>query len=201
MAELMLADLVKFDVSLEEIISVCRLILQNTKDQKVRGAIRTMFEELNKANTSLVDSVLVPLQVSTQKDFDKQFPVIRSNFKKLHLGGQGFLSQIQCGVVTSQLHALIASKQWRKRIPLLNRAVARLELVADRWIADDSVLYQADQRMWDDINKFMKAVAAKTATNPKQGFAEFREGVEGVEDTFLQLRKHLAELQVLSNSL
>jgi hypothetical protein len=44
--KLEVAEFIKFEVSLEEIINACRLILQHTNDQEVRTALNTMFSEL-----------------------------------------------------------------------------------------------------------------------------------------------------------
>ena len=92
MATLEIADFVKFEVSLEEIVGACRVLLGNTKDQQVRSAIKAMFRELKKASSTLIKDVLLPLfKMETQSNFNRSFGKVRSNFKALRLSGKGFM--------------------------------------------------------------------------------------------------------------
>lgn len=199
MATLEIADFIKFEVSLEEILGAADLILRKTKDREVRTAIKTMFTELKKADKSFVKAVLVPLfEIETQSDFDKQFGRIRSRFKKIVLDGKGLLSQISCGVVTNKMQVLKESQAWKKRIPLVNRSIVRLELAVDNWIANDAELYQADQRLMADINVFFDDIAKQKDSDSRTAFTELKAGLTGIEDSFLRTKKHLAHLEVLS---
>jgi hypothetical protein len=150
----------------------------------------------------LIKEVLVPLfAIETQNDFNREFGHLRSKFKAIQLGGKGLLSQINCGIVTAKLNELKKSEAWKKYIPLLNRSIVRLELAVDNWIANDAELYQADQKMMTEINGFMDGIAKRKESDPPGAFAELKDGLKGIEDSFLRTKKHLADLEVLSSQL
>lgn len=199
MAALIVADVIKFEISLGEIIDACRQLLVSTKDQAVRDAVKTMFLELKKGDDALIDLILAPLfELDTQTGFKREFAGIRAKFKSYVLKGRGLLSQIQCGTVTDKLKVLRQSQAWKKHIPLVNRSLLRLDMVTDKWIADDSELFKADQRVQEQINEFLDEVAKKRKSAPTEAFAMLQAGLKDIEDSFVRMKKHLAQLEALS---
>ncbi|MHC4401053.1 MAG: hypothetical protein ACYTG0_15360 [Planctomycetota bacterium] len=202
MAKIEIFDLIKLEVSLDEVLRASRQILKNTKNRQVRDALKTMFREVKKADKTLVKKVLVPLfAIQTQNDFDKDFQRIRKRFKAIRLASKGLLIQINCGLVTNKLEALQKSQAWKKRLPLVNRSFARLEVAAQGWVFCDWILARADQNMMAEINDFMDAISKQKSAQPNRAFAEFQAGLKGIEKTFMRIKKHLAELEVLSDKL
>lgn len=199
MAKLEIADFVKFEVSLEEIIDACRLLLKNSKDEQVRTALKSMFGELQRGSAALIRDVLLPLfEMETQGAFQRKFGKVRTAFKGFRLHGKGFMSEVHCGIVINKLNELKQGQAWKKYVPLVNRSIVRLELAVDNWIANDAELYQADQRMMTEINAFLDDIAATKASNPAKAFSELKDGLTSIEDSFVRTRKHLADLKALS---
>ena len=202
MAKIELTDLFTFEVSLDELLRITRELLKHTKRKEVRDTIKTMFREIRKADKALVKGVLVPLfSIETQAEFDKEFSRIRKRFKKAVLEGRGFLYRINCGLVINKLETLQKSQVWKKSVPLLKRSLSRLEITASGWIFNDHKLHFADVRLIDEINRFLDSVQKQKASQPKLAFAEFQAGLKEVEDEFMQVKKQLADLKVLSDEL
>jgi hypothetical protein len=202
MATLKLTDFIKFEISLDDVIKICRLLLKRTKDRQVRDALKVMFGELEKTNKSFVKRIFTPLfKIETKKQFKKKFPRIRSKFKQFRAEGKGMLSAINCSLVTDRLQALLEGNNWRKYIPIVNRSLVRLEFTATEWIANDAILVQADQNVMQAINAFMDEIATQKDSDLKGAFTGFKSGLKGIEDSFMRTRKHFATLKVLSGKI
>jgi hypothetical protein len=201
-ASIDLAGVTTFEVGVDEVIVATRELLKHTKQAKVRSALARMSKELRKANKELVEQVLAPLyEIQSQEDFDARFAKLRGRYKAMILQGRPVLAKVNCYQVQQQLERLRDSQQWKKRIPFFRRSVARLELVATGWIADDSALYVADREMLDEIDRFLDEVEATRETDPRAAYRQLREALEAIQDSWTGVRDNLAELSLLGDQI
>lgn|SRR5262249_40049929 len=197
MAKLSIPDVLKFEMSVDEMLRIARWILSNTKQGKARTAVVTMLKELKKGNVALRTKVLVPLAMLTNEArFDARFADVRQHFKDIYLSDRATLAQISCGKVTHALQELTSANEWKRKIGF-PRAVEKLELLTRDWIANDNELYEADTRMPDAINKFLDDIAA--TSNSKAAYKDFKDGAADVEEIYRAMRTRLAKLEELAN--
>lgn len=201
MPALTFAGVVKFEITIDEIVQSTRLILKKTKNNKVKAALKAMLKELKKGNASLVRTVFIPLyEIDSQQVFDKKFGSIRTKFKKMYLNQRPVLAKIHCWKITKKLKALEESQNWKKHIPGFRRSILRLELFTNQWIANDNALYEADEKLLKEINEFMDEIDS-LRKNPKKAFSKLRSRLAEFEDNYIALRNKFAELEVLSSEI
>jgi hypothetical protein len=166
-----------------------------TKRGEVRTALQTMLVELEKANQLLIDQVLVPLMnIRDKKSFDSKFDEIRGQFKKMALGHRKTLAVINCHKVTLALQVLRDAQEWKKILGFSD-AVAILDLLCDKWIADDAELHKADAQMLEEINQFLDGVARA----PKEtAYKKFKANVPQIEQSHRAMSDRLNTLQLTS---
>jgi hypothetical protein len=196
-------EIVKFEITANEMIALSKTIAAQTKAAKVRTALRLMSRELYRANKELVRGVLAPLcAIVTLEDFNRNFDQARENFVRTYYDARKpMLSEISCHKVSSKLQSLKESQAWKKHIPLVRRSVLHLEVLTDRWIADDGALYQADQSMLDNFSQFLDGTAKMKADDPRKAFRYFEEGIKPIKDEYKALTKLLADMEVLNDQL
>jgi len=196
MAALEIPGIFKFEITVDEVMQTVQAILTETKQAKVRAALRVMISELKKGNRTLVREVLAPLcTINSRQEFDQKFPQLHQSFKDIFLGSRPILAEMNCYKVTEKLTALKKSQQWKKRIGF-SRSVMRLEILVDQWIANDSVLYHADRDMIGEINNFLDDIAA--TQNRSAAYKKFRAGIARIEDRFVAIRDQLSQLETLN---
>jgi len=196
MPQLDIAGVLKFEVTVDELVKASKQILAETKQAKVRAALARMMAELKKANKKLVKDVLAPLcTISNKRQFDREFDKLHLRFKEYNLGEAPVLSRISCSIVINQLEALKKSQQWKKYIGF-SRAVTRLEIIAGEWIANDGALYAADYNMFRDINAFLDDIAGMQDRGA--AYRKFKRGIAGIEDRLIAIRDQLSQLEISS---
>src|SRR5215472_11418824 len=199
MAKLRIPDVLEFEMSADEMLRITRWILSNTKQGKARTAVVTMLKELKKGNEALRTMVLLPLTTLTNEaHFDARFAGVRKHFKDIYLGDRATLTQMSCGNVTYALQELTRANAWKKKIGF-SRAVEELELLTRDWIANDKELFEADERMLKEINRFLDDIAA--TSNSKARYKNFKEGAADIEEIYRAMRSRLAKLEELANKI
>ena len=199
MPALEVPGVLKFEVTVDEIIQVAREIFKETKQAKVRTALRVMLGELRKGNKELVKEVLAPLcSVKSYQDFDSSFDQLHKRFKELYMGNRPVLAKVNCWKVTQKLVVLKKGQQWKKYLGFA-RAVTRMEVLVDRWIADDAALYEADREMLEEINGFLDVIGS--TKSKRAAYKKFKSGVARIEDRFVATRDQISELEILSSQL
>ena len=202
MPSLEIPSIAKFEVTVDEIVQLSQALLKETKQAKVRAALRRMVDEVQKGNKVLVEEVLQPLYgLVDQASFDKSFVELRARYKGMLLNGASIISKINCWQVTQQLEALRGSRRWRKSIPWLGRSITKLELLTDNWIANDAVMYESDREMLEAINTFLDEIDAVRQRNAKAAFRQLRSGLTEFESAWLAVRDRFAELSLLHDQL
>jgi hypothetical protein len=193
--ELKLPLLAKFQVTVVGVVGPVLSIVPLTKRGQVRTALQTMLVELKKANQALIDQVLVPLMnIRDKKSFDSRFDEIRGQFKRMALGHRKTLAVINCNKVTLALKALRDARRWEK-IFGFSDAVATLDRLCDKWIADDAKLHRADKQMLEEINQFLDGVASA----PKEtAYKQFKANVPQIEQSYRAMSGRLETLQLTS---
>ncbi len=203
MATLEIPEIVKFEITANEIIDLAKTISANTKTAKVRNALRLMSRELYRANRELVKGVLAPLcSIATFEEFEIKFDRARTKFVRVYYDARKpMLSEISCQKVSNRLESLKRSQSWKKHLPLVRRSVLHLEILTDQWIADDGALYRADQSMLDSLSRFLEKTAKIKSNNPRKAFRFFDEGIKTVKQEYKALTKLLADMEVLNDQL
>jgi hypothetical protein len=194
MAALEIPEIIRFEVTVDEVIAVTQHLSRITKRGKARTALSRMLIELKRGNTALIEKILVPLTtIIDRKRFEADFPQLLSHFKKMYLGDRATLAQIHCHKVTLALEALRKAQEWKVKLGF-PQAVVKLDLLTTKWIADDRELYDADTRMLEEINRFLNDIAGA----PKAlAYKEFKAGVAGLERSYKRARAQLVTLEVL----
>jgi hypothetical protein len=184
-------------------MALSKTIAGQTKAAKVRTALRSMSRELYRANKELVKGVLAPLcAIVSLEDFNRDFDRARTNFVRTYYDARKpMLSEISCNKVSNKLESLKQSQAWKKHVPLVRRSILHLEVLTDRWIADDGALYRADQSMLASLSQFLDETAKIKAENPKKAFRHFEEGIKPIKDEYKALTKLLADMEVLNDQL
>jgi hypothetical protein len=131
MASIEIPDFVKFEITIEEVVKLGQIVTKHTKQKEVHAALKSMFTELRKGYTKLVDHVLGPMyEIDGLEKFQAQFGGLRGRFKKMEAEGTSLLSEIHCTHVTEKLVELRDSREWRRPIPILRRSIMRLGFTA-----------------------------------------------------------------------
>jgi hypothetical protein len=191
---------IKFHITIDEIIKIIHLIKEQSKQQKARLALKQMLTELKKANKALVNHIYTPLyKIQSKEDFIKKFPRVRIKFKKLLTGERPVFTKISCYKVARKLEALKASQQWKKHVPIIKRDFILLELLVNAWTANDSILYEADGKLINEIKAFMDSLEELAEKKPAIAYNKYKAALKNIEEQYLGLRDNLAELEILSD--
>lgn len=202
MATLEIPDFLRFEVTMDEVVRTTKLISKETKHGKTRKALKVMLRELRKGNKALIETLFIPLyEIKSKEDFNKKFSGIRTKFKRIYLDGRPVLAKINCRKVTNKLLALKESRNWKKRIPVIRRKIALLELLVDQWVANDRELYRADANLLKELNGFMDEINQVRLKDSKKAYNDFLSGLKDIEEDFLNVTNQFAELEVLSDQL
>jgi hypothetical protein len=188
---------VRFEITVEELQKVSKLLLESTKERRVKAALKSMFNELNKGYSHLVRRVLGPLyEINSVERFDKDFNILRAKFKEMELGAVSCLSEIHCTNVTEQLQKLRESNSWRSAVPGLRRSLARLDLILDQWIENDAVLYQADQSLMNRINSMMDEIAERRSKGSRAAYTDMRKSLQCLEPHVKHLNRLFKQMEM-----
>jgi hypothetical protein len=203
MPSIEIPEMVKFEITANEIVALSRTIAGQTKAAQVRTALRSMSRELYRANKELVKGVLAPLcGIVSFEEFNRKFDQARDNFVQTYYDARKpMLSEISCNKVSDKLEILKRSQAWKKHIPLVRRSVLHLEVLTGKWIADDGALYRADQSMLDSLRQFLDEIAKIKAQNPKKAFRHFEQGIEPIKDEYKALTRLLTDMEMLNEQL
>ena len=196
MAAIELPDVLRFEVTVDEVVAATRAISRLTKRGKARHALARMLDELKTGNAALIQKVLLPLvTIADKKRFDAEFNKVLEHFKEMYLGQRSTLAEIGSYKVTLALQDLKKAQEWKSKLGFA-QAIAKLELLTKNWIADDHELSEADKRMFGEINEFLVDVA--NTQNKIAAYRKFRAGAAGIERSYRTMQDRLKKLELLS---
>ena len=190
------AGVFAFEAKISELCQVVRDFLGARLDEQARQALKTMIAEVDK-DFELVVEVLTPLYaINTEADVCKRWPEVFQQFKSERFKQWGSLST-SCGIVFQELERLREAHNWKRRVPLLRKAVEDLDALGQRWMANDSALYTAMNGFMETVNRELMEVNGQFKT-PKNALRKLRRVLQGTETGLLRIKGYLNELKHVS---
>lgn len=193
------AGVVAFEVKLSEFVHVVRDFVGARLDKPAREAIKKMIEEVDK-DFALVVGALTPLfAINTDADVRTVWRTAFQDFKTEYFTKWNSLAT-HCQIVSAELQRLQKAHDWKRRLPVLRKAVTGLETLGQRWMANDQELYTAMNAFMDSTNRALTEVNALSRT-PAKALRKLRAVLRGTETGLLRIKAYSNELKQISAAL
>lgn len=190
------AGVLGFEVNIVEFCQVVRDFVGARLDGEARRALKTMITEVDK-DFELVVEVMTPLYaINTDADMRKRWPEVFQKFKSEYFKQWGSLAT-SCGIVSQELERMKKAHDWKRRVPLLRKAVEELDSLGQRWMANDAALYTAMNGFMESANRALTDVNSHCG-RPKNALRKLRGVLRGTETGLLSIKGYLNELKQFS---
>ena len=192
--------LAKLKITLSEFAGVMKSLVGEAQHQEVRQAIKDLIAAARTSYDTTVD-VLTPLYaLDTEDRFNSDFGGVLASFKNQYLKDFGLLVT-HCSEVDAKLGDLKSKKRFMRNIPLVNRSFARMDRLAEAWLAQDYELARDMELFLRRMNDFLDGVSQAMASDPSEAYEDLKWSLTTFEDDFLGTKRGLNELTVISSRL